>query len=211
MATIEKNIGLAIKELASEPGLATPMHAIEGWAAMVQDVCFPRCSEAMVAHAMKQVLTIARAIEKPLPQWEHFLNDTKYSKQLCKKHLLQHPKRATFGSDVMKLWKSISDLTDWAGKLLGRPLGEVERFEEDTSVLENILDKARATVYVTAACAVVQEMKGEQAHRRALELVQNEEFKVPKTLLDAVKGLASQAPTDDAAEAQPQKKQRTDK
>ena len=70
LATIEKNIGLAIKELASEPGLATPMHAIEGWAAMVQDVCFPRCSEAMVAHAMKQVLTIARAIEKPLPQWE---------------------------------------------------------------------------------------------------------------------------------------------
>ena len=154
----------------------------------------PRLGQYIVKDlAVHLAQTAASRVKADLPPYNHYVNDSTYSKALCKRHILVPAVRANVKSCQKDVTAMQSHLTDMHSR--ARLIPNIEKSPEfafEWSAIDGELAKARACATIIAAASVIQEEQDDREGFANKILAARKGF-LPKALCAALESVASNA------------------
>ena len=148
----------------------------------------------------KDVERLAQSVQTRVPQYAHFMDDSKYSVPLSKKNVLGHPHRATFGKEAAELHAALLNLgalhREWN---MRTPLVEEPTLKDHVEAAQIVWKSAKRATAVVCALSGLHELSGADQAAQITRLNSDVKLvRMPRSLRTAVHNAAQKLGTSPA-------------
>ena len=173
-------IVLAWKNLATWCDLIPTWKGVQAFVRYAKDIRV-RIKNLLFKSLVEGIRDLASDINTSLPKYSHFCNDEDCNKQLCTRHLLNHPGHDFVHNNVTHMLETITTakqlLREW-------PISEPDKatFTEEIESATVIYNAARTTLAVIASAKALYVLRGKEQVDQCAALLQQSFIGFPQAL-----------------------------